>query len=168
MKRLSLLVVFLFVLAAAAAIAQTKSSSDIYTTLSKDKNYSTFTSLVKQAGLESELKSAGPYTVFAPNNAAFAKLPKAYVDNLKKPANKAELKNILQYHITKGKHTVSSIMKMPSPSEITMLNGNKARLSHTKNAILINNSNLNKTDIAAKNGQIFGLNTVLIPPKSIR
>ncbi|MEO6590519.1 MAG: fasciclin domain-containing protein, partial [Pyrinomonadaceae bacterium] len=84
---------------------------DIIDNASNSKDHTTLVAAVKAAGLVETLKGAGPFTVFAPTNAAFEKLPAGTVDTLLKPENKAKLKGILTYHVVAGKHDAASIAK---------------------------------------------------------
>ena len=111
------------------------------------------------------LQAAGPYTVFAPTDAAFAKLPKAVVTSLTKPENKEQLKAILLYHIVQGKVAAKDVMAMKSPTLVATLNGAKIQITHSKHGVMVNNAKVTTADLMATNGVIHVIDTVLMPPK---
>ena len=158
----------ILILVAAALIASAViagSQKDIVGTAISSPNHKTFVKLVKAAGLVKALQAAGPYTVFAPTDAAFAKLPKATVKSLTKPENKAKLKAILLYHVVKGKVTAKDVMGMKSPSSVTTLNGAKIKITHGMKGVKVNNAMVTTADLMATNGVIHVIDTVLLPPK---
>ena len=124
-----------------------------------NKDFSTLVSLVKKAGLVDVLKSKGPFTVFAPTNAAFAKLPKATLEAVK---NDDELlKKVLLYHVVPGKVTAKDVVKVDSAD--TALKGAKVKVTVRDGKVFINDSKVVKTDIGASNGVIHVIDTVLVP-----
>jgi len=141
-----------------------ESQPDIVGVLAKSPNHKTFSQLVKTAGLVDTLKAKGPFTVFAPTDAAFAKLPKATLDSLKKPENKDKLKSILLYHIINGRVTSRDLMGMKSPTSVSSLNGAKLTITHTKSAIKVNKAAVIKPDLTASNGIVHTIDAVLMPP----
>lgn len=141
-----------------------ESQPDIVGVLAKSPNHKTFSQLVKTAGLVDTLKAKGPFTVFAPTDAAFAKLPKATLDSLKKPENKDKLKSILLYHIINGRVTSRDLMGMKSPTSVSSLNGAKLTITHTKSAIKVNKATVIKPDLTASNGIVHTIDAVLMPP----
>lgn len=144
--------------------AVAESQPDIVGVLAKSPNHKTFSQLVKTAGLVDTLKAKGPFTVFAPTDAAFAKLPKATLDSLKKPENKDKLKSILLYHIINGRVTSRDLMGMKSPTSVSSLNGAKLTITHTKSAIKVNKATVIKPDLTASNGIVHTIDAVLMPP----
>jgi uncharacterized surface protein with fasciclin (FAS1) repeats len=120
--------------------------------------FKTLVALVKQAGLAGALQGKGPFTVFAPTDAAFAKVPKATLAALKH--DRAKLRAVLLYHVLKGKVTAAKVVKLRS---VKTLNGQsvKIRVSHGK--VTIGGARIVKTDIAASNGVIHVIDRVLIP-----
>lgn len=120
----------------------------------------TLCELLKTAGLVDTLKGKGPFTVFAPDDAAFEKLGKATLDDLKKPANKDKLVNILKYHVVAGKHLAADVGKMKTSK---MLNGKETTITTKDNSVMIDNAKITKTDVACSNGVIHMINTVLMP-----
>jgi uncharacterized surface protein with fasciclin (FAS1) repeats len=120
--------------------------------------FKTLVKLVKQAGLAGTLQTKGPFTVFAPTDAAFAKVPKSTLAALAK--DKAKLRAVLLYHVAKGKLTAGKVVKLHS---IKTLNGQslKVRVSHGK--VTIGGARVIKADVGASNGVIHVINQVLIP-----
>jgi uncharacterized surface protein with fasciclin (FAS1) repeats len=122
-------------------------------------DFSTLVTAVKAAGLVDTLNSKGPFTVFAPTNAAFAKLPAGTVESLLKPENKAKLTAILTYHVVAGKVLAADVVKLKSADTV---NG-KAVTINTAKGVKVNDANVTATDIKASNGVIHVIDTVLIP-----
>ncbi|WP_373539432.1 fasciclin domain-containing protein [Chamaesiphon sp.] len=125
-----------------------------------NKNFSTLVTALKAADLVPTLSAQGPFTVFAPTNAAFTKLPKATLANLLKPQNKAQLTRILTYHVVPGAVT-SNMLK--SGSVATVQGGNvNVKISGKK--VMVNNANVIMADVKGSNGVIHAIDTVLMPP----
>jgi uncharacterized surface protein with fasciclin (FAS1) repeats len=122
-------------------------------------DFSTLVTAVKAAGLVDTLSGKGPFTVFAPTNAAFAKLPAGTVESLLKPENKDKLTAILTYHVVSGKVLAADVVKLKSADTV---NG-KAVTINTANGVKVNNANVTATDVKASNGVIHVIDTVLIP-----
>jgi uncharacterized surface protein with fasciclin (FAS1) repeats len=112
--------------------------------------------------LAETLKSAGPYTVFAPTDAAFEKLPAGKLDNWLKPENKAELISVLKYHVTPGRVLAADVGKL---SQTKTEQGETAKIRMTGDKVTINDANVTLTDIASSNGVIHPIDTVLVPTK---
>ena len=130
-------------------------------------DFSTLVSAVKAAGLAETLSGAGPYTVFAPTNEAFAKLPAGTLDTLLEPANKEKLAAILTYHVVAG----DVMAKDVKPGPVTTVNGATFTVSTDGGNVILtdgqgNKSKVVKTDIVASNGVIHVIDTVLLPPTS--
>jgi uncharacterized surface protein with fasciclin (FAS1) repeats len=124
-----------------------------------DPHFSTLVRLVKAAGLATTL-SKGSYTVFAPTNAAFAKVPKATLTALAR--DRAKLKAVLLYHVVKGKVPASKVVKLRSART---LNGASIRITVRKGKVYLNGSTrVTKTDVRASNGIIHVIDKVLLPP----
>ncbi|MDE3081188.1 MAG: fasciclin domain-containing protein, partial [Paracoccaceae bacterium] len=123
------------------------------------KDHTTLVAAVKAAGLVQTLEGKGPFTVFAPTNEAFAKLPKGTVESLLKPENKAKLVKILTYHVVPGK-VMSTDLKDGMMAK-TVEGG--ALTIHTKPAVTVNHAHVVKADIEASNGVIHVIDTVLLP-----
>jgi uncharacterized surface protein with fasciclin (FAS1) repeats len=155
-----------FVLAAAAlaGLAVTVQSSakmqNIVQIASADKNFSTLVTALTAAGLVKTLEGAGPFTVFAPTNAAFAKIKKADLDALLK--NKAELTKVLTYHVVSGKVMAADVMKM-NDKMVKTVEGSEVKVSVMGKVVEINNAKVTKADIEASNGVIHVIDTVLMP-----
>lgn len=143
----------------ASAKGEMKHKATIVDAASKAGNFKTFTSAVKAAGLEGTLKGPGPYTVFAPTDEAFAKLPAGTLQTWLKPENKDKLKNILTFHVVSGKVPSTEVMKM---KDAKTLEGESLKIS-TKGGVMVNNAKVIKTDIGADNGVIHGIDKVLMP-----
>ena len=127
-----------------------------------DPQFSTLVAAIKAAGLVDTLKGAGPFTVLAPTNAAFDKLPAGALEDLLKPENKEKLVAILTYHVVPGKLKAADVMGMSNPSMPTTVNGKQLTVKTTA-PVMVNNANVIKTDIEASNGIIHVIDTVLMP-----
>jgi len=121
--------------------------------------FNTLVAALKAAGLVDTLNGAGPFTVFAPTDAAFAKLPAGTVENLLKPENKEKLVAILTYHVLAGKIMAADVKTMDAKT----VNGKEASIKVDGGKVTIGAANVVKTDIAASNGVIHVIDTVLIP-----
>jgi uncharacterized surface protein with fasciclin (FAS1) repeats len=120
-------------------------------------SFNTLVAAVKAAGLADTLKGAGPYTLFAPNDAAFAKLPAGTVDALLKDIPK--LKKILTYHVVAGKVMAADVSKLKSAATVE---GSNVKID-ISNGVKINDSKVTTADVAADNGVIHIIDTVLMP-----
>jgi len=121
--------------------------------------FSTLVTAVKAAGLAETLSGEGPFTVFAPTNAAFEKLPAGTVENLLKPENKEQLVAVLTYHVVPGKVMAADVGGLTSAPTV---NG-KALKVDTRSGVKIDNATVTATDIAASNGVIHVIDTVVLP-----
>lgn len=155
--------------ATAQSSAQTK---DIVDVAAGSKDHTTLVAAVGAADLVSTLKSAGPFTVFAPTNAAFAKLPAGTVDNLLKPENKATLAGILTYHVVAGnldaKAVMAAIKKGKGKVVLTTVAGGKLTASIVGGKVILTDEKGGKatvtaTDLKGTNGVIHVINAVLMP-----
>jgi len=140
--------------------AGTVGKSDIVDTASSAGSFKTLLAAVKAADLESTLRGAGPFTVFAPTDEAFAKLPAGTVDGLLKPENKDKLKAILTYHVVSGKVGSEQAMKL---SNAKTVNGKELKLAASGGSLHVDKATVVKADIAASNGVIHVIDTVMIP-----
>ena len=143
---------------ATAAHAQTK---DIVDTAVGAGKFNTLVAAVKAAGLVETLKGAGPFTVFAPTDEAFAKLPKGTVEDLLKPENKAKLVSILTYHVVSGK--VMSKDLAGKTMKAKSVQGAEISIDATKD-VMIDKAKVVTADIEASNGVIHIIDAVIIPP----
>jgi uncharacterized surface protein with fasciclin (FAS1) repeats len=124
-----------------------------------NKNFTTLVSALKAADLVDTLAGEGPYTVFAPTNAAFAKLPKATLASLLKPENKEQLKKVLTYHVVSGAVT----SKMLKSGPVATVEGSNVTVKISGKKVMINKANVILADVKASNGVIHAIDTVLIP-----
>lgn len=138
--------------------------SDIVDTAVAAGQFKTLTAAVGAAGLAKALKSKGPFTVFAPTDEAFAKLPKGTVETLLKPENKAKLAAILKYHVVPGKVTAAKVVKL---KHAQTLKGSSVQIRAKKGTVMIDNAKVVKTDIACSNGVIHVIDTVILPRPDI-
>jgi uncharacterized surface protein with fasciclin (FAS1) repeats len=133
-------------------------ASNIVETAASAGKFDTLVSLVSKAGLAETLATGGDFTVFAPTDAAFAKVPKKTLAQL--GANPAKLKAVLLYHVAKGKLLADRVMKR---SSIKTLNGASVDVKVTKGVVKINNARVVQANIEASNGVIHAINRVLMP-----
>ena len=122
---------------------------------------STLVAAVKAGDLVDVLKGDGPFTVFAPTNEAFAKLPAGTVEDLLKPENKAKLVAVLTYHVVPGK-VLSSDLK--NGQKVTTVQGSEITITLKDGQALINNATVTAADIMADNGVVHVIDTVILPP----
>src|SRR5579871_1322137 len=149
----------LFAAAAALAMVSTASEPDIVDTAVSGR-FNSLVAAVKAAGLVDVLKGPGPFTVFAPTDEAFAKLPAGTLENLLKPENKDKLRNILMYHVVSGKVTANDVMHLDTAKTVE---GGSLKITAGDSGVMVNNAHVTKTDIAASNGVIHVIDTVLVP-----
>jgi uncharacterized surface protein with fasciclin (FAS1) repeats len=123
-------------------------------------HFNTLVAAVKAAGLVETLKGSGPFTVFAPTDEAFAKLPAGTLADLLKPENKAKLTKILTYHVVAGKVMAADVVKMASAKTVE---GQEIKIHVSGGAVSINNAKVAKTDIMTDNGVIHVIDTVILP-----
>jgi uncharacterized surface protein with fasciclin (FAS1) repeats len=135
---------------------------DIVDIVGGDDRFKTLATALKAAGLTDTLKGQGPFTVFAPTNEAFGKLPQNTLNDLLKPENKNTLINILTYHVTPEKLTSKDILKL-NGKELKMSNGGTAKVEVKNNEAYINGAKIIATDIMAKNGIIHVIDAVIMP-----
>jgi uncharacterized surface protein with fasciclin (FAS1) repeats len=133
---------------------------DIVDTAITAGQFKTLAAALGAAGLADTLKS-GSFTVFAPNDEAFAKLPVGTVENLLKPENKDQLTAILTYHVVPGKVTAADVVKL---KETKTVNGKMLNITVRGDAVMLNDAKVTATDIAASNGVIHVIDRVILPP----
>jgi uncharacterized surface protein with fasciclin (FAS1) repeats len=148
--------------AATPAAAAPAAVGNIVAVAAGNADFSTLVAAVKAAGLVEALSGPGPLTVFAPTNAAFAKLPAGTVEMLLKPENKAKLVSVLTYHVLAGKVAAADAIKLDGKSAKT-LNGQDIAISVKGGKVLINDATVIAADVAASNGVIHAVDTVLLP-----
>lgn len=142
------------------AHAETKpAGKDIVAVAAGNGSFNTLVAALKAAGLVETLQGPGPFTVFAPTDEAFAKLPKGTVEDLLKPENKAKLVAILTYHVVAGKVMAADVKTMKAKT----VNGQSLNLKVAAGAVTVNNAKVVMTDVAASNGVIHVIDTVVLP-----
>jgi uncharacterized surface protein with fasciclin (FAS1) repeats len=143
-----------------AGLSMRAAEKDIVETAVAAGSFKTLAAALQAAGLVDTLKGAGPFTVFAPTDAAFAKLPAGTVENLLKPENRDKLKAILTYHVVSGKVTAADVMKLKTA---TTVQGSDVKIAVMGGKVKVDNATVVKTDIAASNGVIHVIDTVIMP-----
>lgn len=133
---------------------------DIVDNAVKANNVTTLVAAVKAAGLVETLKSAGPFTVFAPTNDAFAKLPAGTVETLLKPENKATLTKILTYHVVAGRYTSADLK---DGMTLKTVEGDTIMISMKDGKWWVNNAQIQTADVISSNGVTFVIDSVLMP-----
>jgi uncharacterized surface protein with fasciclin (FAS1) repeats len=133
---------------------------DIVDVAAGNESFTTLVAAVQAAGLVDTLKSDGPFTVFAPTNEAFAKLPDGTVEMLLLPENKDKLVAILTYHVVSGKVMAADVMKIDMA---TTVQGQDVKVSTDNGKVMINDAMVISADIKASNGVIHVIDTVIIP-----
>ncbi len=132
-------------------------AADIVDTAKAAGSFNTLIAAVEAAGLVDTLKGPGPFTVFAPTDAAFAKIPKAKLDALLK--DKAALTKVLTYHVVSGKVMAADV----KPGKVKTVEGDSFTVKASGGKVMVDKANVSKTDIAADNGVIHVIDTVLMP-----
>ena len=135
-------------------------AKDIVDTAVGAGSFNTLVAAVKAAGLVDTLKGKGPFTVFAPTDDAFKKLPPGTLDDLLKPENKEKLKGILTYHVVPGKVMAKDVVKMKSAKTV---NGQSVTISMKDKDVMVDNAKVTKTDIVCSNGVIHVIDAVVLP-----
>ena len=135
---------------------------DIVDTAVTAGQFKTLAAALGAAGLVDTLKGTGPFTVFAPTDDAFAKLPAGTVENLLKPENKDQLTAILTYHVVPGRVMASDVVKLKQAKTV---NGKMLNIKMKGDAVMVNDAKVTATDIATSNGVIHVIGTVILPPK---
>lgn len=140
-------------------------SKDIVDNASNANNVTTVVAAVKAAGLVETLKSAGPFTVFAPTNAAFNKLPAGTVDTLLKPENKDKLASILTYHVVSGRYLAKDLK---DGQMLTTVNGQQIKITKSGDKVMVNGSAMIETaDVISSNGVTHVIDAVLMPQDGV-
>jgi transforming growth factor-beta-induced protein len=145
---------------AGAAKKEEKARKDIVDTAVGAGSFSTLVAAVKAAGLVDTLKGEGPFTVFAPSDEAFAKLPKGTLEDLLKPENKEKLTKILTYHVVAGKILAKDAQNAKSAKTV---NGEELRISVKDGSVYVDNAKVVKADIETSNGVIHVIDAVVLP-----
>lgn len=151
--------------AATTGFSKPAQDGDIVAVASSNGNFKTLVAAVKAAGLVEALQGNGPFTVFAPTDAAFQKLEKhkpGTIAMLLKPANKAKLVSILTYHVVPGKVLAADVMGLKNGTKVKTLQG-KSVMIRNKHGVMVDKAKVIKTDVLATNGVIHVIDTVLMP-----
>jgi uncharacterized surface protein with fasciclin (FAS1) repeats len=143
----------------AASPAPTAAAKDIVAIASGDAQFKTLTKALGSAGLVTTLQGKGPFTVFAPTDAAFAALPKGTVENLLKPENKAQLTRILTYHVVPGSVLSTSLKS----GDVKSVEGTSLKVAVSPQQVTVGGAKVVKADIKASNGVIHVIDKVLMP-----
>ncbi len=143
----------------AAQAQSAPKGKDIVAVASSAGSFNTLVAAVKAAGLVETLQGSGPFTVFAPTDDAFAKLPKGTVESLLKPENKEKLVAVLTYHVVAGKVMAADVKTMKAKT----VNGKELNVVVANGAVTVDNAKVVKTDVATSNGVIHVIDTVLLP-----
>ena len=160
MKKIAALALALTLGVAGAALAghHEKAEMDIVDTAVAAGSFRTLATALDAAGLVDTLKGEGPFTVFAPTDEAFAKLPEGTVEALL--ADKAKLTRVLTYHVVPGKVMAADVVKV---SEAKTVQGGSIKVSTMGGGVMVDNAHVVKTDIAASNGVIHVIDAVILP-----
>ena len=135
-------------------------TKDIVDTAVAAGSFKTLAAALQAAGLVDTLKGKGPFTVFAPTDEAFAKLPAGTVDNLLKPENKQKLVAILTYHVVPGRILAAQVTKLNSAKTV---NGESLAISSNDGSVMVDNAKVVQTDILCSNGVIHVIDSVMLP-----
>jgi uncharacterized surface protein with fasciclin (FAS1) repeats len=143
----------------ALALSSAATTADIVDTAIAG-NFNTLVAAVKAAGLVDTLRGPGPFTVFAPTDEAFAKLPAGALEDLLKPENKAKLQSVLTHHVVPGKVMSRDAKKLNSAKTAE---GSTIKIKASDNGVMVNDARVVKADIAASNGVIHVIDKVILP-----
>ena len=137
-------------------------TSNIVDTLAADDSFKTFGKVLRKAGLEDTLRGVGPFTLLAPTDAAFDKLPPGKLDNLMKPENKDELVSILNHHVIAGRSSAADMSKLTMAKT---LGGQSVPIVSSGSKVKVDGAELTARDIQSSNGVLHGIDKVNIPTK---
>jgi uncharacterized surface protein with fasciclin (FAS1) repeats len=137
-------------------------TKNLVDTAAANGSFHTLGKALEAAELTNVLKGTGPYTVFAPTDAAFEKLPKGTLENWLKPENKAELISVMKYHVLPGRTSAVEVEKLSAPK---MMQGQTAPVTKVGDKLSIGGANITVRDIASSNGIIHAIDTVIVPTK---
>lgn len=144
------------------------SNKNLVDTAAANGNFHTLGKALEAADLSNVLKGSGPYTVFAPTDEAFEKLPKDRLNNWLKPENKAELISVLKYHVISGRASAVDIEKLTTPKMMQgqkLMQGQTVTITKEGDKLRIGEATITRADIAPSNGVIHQIDTVNVPPK---
>ena len=140
----------------------TNPPTNLVDTAAAQGSFKTFSRALHAAGLIDTLKGTGPFTVFAPTDAAFSKLPAGELDNWLKPENKAELISVLKYHYSTGRVMMADVGKLDGAKTAQ---GQSTKIKSQAGKVTINGANVSLTDIKSSNGVIHAIDSVLVPTR---
>ncbi|HQX81720.1 MAG TPA: fasciclin domain-containing protein [Vicinamibacterales bacterium] len=160
--RLAVAAVAAVALVAGSTVAKAQQPKDIVDTAVAAGSFKTLAAALQAAGLIETLKGTGPFTVFAPTDAAFAKLPKGTVEDLLKPENKAKLIAILTYHVVPGSVMAAQVVTM-NGKEAKTVNGQSVKIVVKGGTVTVDGAKVVTTDIKASNGVIHVIDSVILP-----
>lgn len=143
-------------------VTNTVNTKNLVDTAAANGSFKTFGKAIERAGMSDTLRGIGPFTIFAPTDAAFDKLPSGKLDNLFKAENKEELVSLLNYHVVSGRKLVADVGKWV---EARTVNGQSAPITMTKDQVSIDGALVTSADIASSNGILHGIDKVNIPTK---
>lgn len=169
--RNAMMVSLMFVLAGACSSMHSNDMAGSSAAMSSNKSiaevamstgmHNTLVTALKTAGLADMLMQSGNYTVFAPTDEAFAKLPAGTVEMLLRPENRAKLRAVLQQHVVAGRVDAAHVMKMSSAKTVS---GQTLAITNVSGGVMVGNATVIKADIPASNGIVHVIDTVLLPP----
>ena len=149
-------------IAGGSMVVRAQQPKDIVDTAVSAGSFKTLAAALQAAGLVDTLKGNGPFTVFAPTDAAFAKLPKGTVEELLKPENKAKLAGILTYHVVPGSVLAAQVVTM-NGKEAKTVNGQTLKVTVNGSTVMVGTAKVVTTDVKASNGVIHVIDSVLLP-----
>jgi uncharacterized surface protein with fasciclin (FAS1) repeats len=138
------------------------SNKNLVDTAAANGSFKTFGKAIEHAGMSDTLRGTGPFTVFAPTDAAFDKLPAGRLETLFKPENKEELVSLLNYHVVSGRKLMADVGKWENARTV---NGQSAPIKLTDNKVSIDGAQVTSADIGSSNGVIHGIDKVNVPTK---
>jgi len=160
--RLTMAAVAAVALVAGSTVVRAQQPKDIVDTAVAAGSFKTLAAALQAAGLVETLKGKGPFTVFAPTDEAFAKLPAGTVENLLKPENKAKLAAILTYHVVPGTVLAAQVVTM-NGKEVKTVNGQMVKITVNGSTVMVNTAKVTATDVKASNGVIHVIDSVILP-----
>ena len=156
----TLILLLLGLLVSQIGCKETAEQKDVVDTAVGAGDFTTLVTAIKAAGLADTLKGKGPFTVFAPTDEAFAKLPAGTVENLLKPENKQKLVSILTYHVVPAKVMASDVVKL---ADAKTVNGQSLTITVEDEMVMVDSAKVIKTDIECSNGVIHVIDAVVLP-----
>ena len=140
----------------------TLNTKNLVDTAAANGSFKTFGKAIERAGMSDTLRGVGPFTIFAPTDAAFEKLPTGKLENLFKDENKEELVSLLNYHVVSGRKPIADVGKWEAARTV---NGQSAPITMTKDKVSIDGAMVTSADIGSSNGILHGIDKVNIPTK---